>query len=75
MPYRDITELPPRVRNLLPKHGQKIFLKAFNHAWERYAASGKRHPGRSLEETANRVAWAAVKRSYVKVGDRWMRRG
>jgi cation transport regulator len=75
MPYRDTADLPPRIRDHLPEHVQEIFLEAFNRAWEQYAAAGKRHPGSSLEETANRVAWAAVKRSYVKIGERWLRRG
>ena len=75
MPYASVADLPPRIRDHLPAHAQEIFLEAFNHAWEEYAAPGKRRPGSSLEETANRVAWAAVKRSYVKVDDRWMRRG
>jgi hypothetical protein len=26
------------------------------------------------EEAARRIAWAAVKRSYVKIGDRWVAR-
>jgi cation transport regulator len=75
MPYASVADLPPRIRDHLPLHAQEIFLEAFNHAWEEYASPAKRRPGTSREETANRVAWAAVKRSYVKVGDRWMRRG
>lgn len=74
MPYRTIHDLPPRVRNHLPRHAQEIFLAAFNHAYDEYGSPLNRRPGASLEETANRVAWAAVKRSYVKVGDRWLRR-
>ena len=49
---------------------QEIFLQAFNHAWEEYASSSTRYAGSSREETAMRVAWAAVKRKYVKTGDR-----
>jgi cation transport regulator len=74
MPYRSIADLPPRIREHLPPHAQEIFLEAFNHAWEEYASPAKRYAGSSLEETAMRVAWAAVKRSYVKSGDRWLRR-
>ena len=57
-----IADLPPRIREHLPLHAQEIFLEAFNHAWEEYASPAKRYAGSSLEETANRVAWAAVKR-------------
>lgn len=74
MPYRSIDELPPSVRTHLPEHAQEIFLEAFNHAWQEYAEPWRRRPGTSLEETAHRVAWAAVKRHYVKLGDRWLPR-
>lgn len=74
MPYRTIDDLPPRVRDHLPTHGQEIFLKAFNSAHEEYADPHQRRDGASLEETANRVAWAAVKHVYVKVGERWIPR-
>ena len=70
MPYRSIADLPPRIREHLPLHAQEIFLEAFNHAWEEYASPAKRYAGSSLEETANRVAWAAVKRRYIRAGDR-----
>jgi cation transport regulator len=71
MPYRSIADLPPTIREYLPPHAQEIFLEAFNHAWEEYASPSKRSSGSSLEETAMRVAWAAVKRRYVKDGNRW----
>jgi cation transport regulator len=61
-----IADLPPGIREYLPPHAQEIFVEAFNHAWEEYASPKKRYAGSSQEETATRVAWAAVKRSYVK---------
>ena len=66
MPYRTIADLPPGIREHLPPHAREIFLQAFNHARQEYAAPSKRYAGSSLEETAMRVAWAAVKRHYVK---------
>jgi cation transport regulator len=63
VPYASVAELPPQAR--------EIFLQAFNHAWEEYASPSTRYAGSSREETAMRVAWAAVKRKYVKTGDRW----
>jgi cation transport regulator len=71
MPYRSIADLPPGIHEHLPLYAQEIFLEAFNHAWEQYASPARRYAGSSPEETAMRVAWAAVKRSYVKIGDRW----
>jgi cation transport regulator len=37
-------------------------------SWRQYAASPRQ------EQTAHRVAWAAVKKRYVKVGDAWVER-
>ena len=66
MPYEVNADLPERVRHHLPAHAQTIYREAFNHAWETY-----RHDPRQ-EEIAHRVAWAAVKKSYVKAGDKWV---
>ena len=66
MPYHENSELPPAVQNHLPPRAQDIYREAFNNAWQQYARSA-RH-----EEIAHRVAWAAVKRRYRKLGDRWV---
>ncbi|MFO1146837.1 MAG: ChaB family protein [Alsobacter sp.] len=65
MPYRHVDDLPPAVRDHLPPHAQAIFLAAFNSAWEAHAGEP------DVEEIAFRIAWAAVKRTFRKVGDRW----
>ncbi|MDE2376943.1 ChaB family protein [Bradyrhizobium sp.] len=65
MPYRSNVDLPASVRNRLPDHAQDIYREAFNHAFAAHAGDPRQ------EEIAHRVAWAAVKRSYVKLGDRW----
>jgi cation transport regulator len=62
------------VRNALPREAQTIYRKAFNSAWEEYAVRRKRRGDASREETAHRVAWAAVKGSYEKRGDRWVKK-
>ena len=56
MPYENIDDLPDSVKNHLPNHAAEIFLAAFNNANQEYGE----------EETAFRVAWAAVKRDYEK---------
>jgi cation transport regulator len=66
MPYLSNDDLPASIRVRLPPHAQDIYREAFNHAWQQYGGG---------EATAHRVAWAAVKRQYVKNGDRWVRRG
>jgi cation transport regulator len=45
---------------------QDIYREAFNHAWGSYSGDVRR------EEIAHRVAWAAVKRKYEKVGKNWV---
>jgi cation transport regulator len=66
MPYQTINELPESVRTNLPRHAQEIYLEAFNNAWEQYADPEKRRGSESREETAHKVAWAAVKQKYEK---------
>lgn len=59
MPYRTNTELPLRLRKVLPRHAQDIYRAAFNDAYAHY--------GREREDIAHRVAWAAVKHRYVQL--------
>jgi len=68
MPYSSNIDLPPAVQAHLPEHAQDIYRQAFNHAWDEYAGDPRR------EEIAHRVAWAAVKRVYVKAGADWVPR-
>lgn len=66
MPYQTISELPENVREHLPKHACEIYMKAFNSAWEQYDQPEERRGDASREETAHKVAWAAVKKVYQK---------
>jgi cation transport regulator len=66
MPYTSNTELPDGVRQHLPGPAQTIYREAFNHAWVTYAGDPRQ------EEIAHRVAWAAVKRKYQKIGKDWV---
>ncbi len=68
MPYRINEDLPASVRNHLPAHAQDIYREAFNHAYAAHAGEGDR------EQRAHMIAWAAVKRSYVKDGAVWVRK-
>ena len=67
MPYASNSDLPPAVRRHLPEHAQDIFRAAFNHAYAAHAGETRQ------EEAAFRIAWAAVKHSYTKAGDDWVR--
>jgi cation transport regulator ChaB len=57
------SELPSTLRRS-PKKAQRTFAKAHDSAAEEYGD----------EKRANQVAWAAVKHSFEKVGDRWARK-
>jgi cation transport regulator len=74
MPYDEISDLPDRVKENLPRHAQEIYLEAYNSAWEEYADPEKRRDDTSREETAHKVAWSAVKRKYEKKDDKWVRK-
>jgi len=70
MPYQFDPVLPLPVRAHLLEGAQDIYRAAFNNALERSYSGDPRQ-----EEIAhNRVAWAAVKRRYVKRGEIWVRR-
>jgi cation transport regulator len=66
MPYRTNIDLPASVCDHLPPHAQDVYRAAFNHAFAAPADDLRQ------EEIAHRTAWAAVKWSYVKNGDRWV---
>lgn len=72
MPYNSTGDLPDQVKDNLPKHAQEIYKSAFNSAWDEYKDPEDRRGDASREETAHRVAWAAVKQKYEKQGDRWV---
>lgn len=65
-PYKTTADLPESVRDALPAHAQDIYRAAYDSAWEEYANLAKRRGDESREETAHRVAWAAVKARYAK---------
>jgi len=68
MPYASVDDLPPTVRLHLPDHAQEIYLAAFNNAWTEYASLGID----KQEEIARKVAWAAVKKRYLKNDNFWV---
>lgn len=68
MPYARNSDLPETIRRHLPPHAQDIYRAAFNRAFAAHEGDPRQ------EEAAHRIAWAAVKRRYVKVGDSWIAR-
>lgn len=66
MPDATNADLPERVRRVLPEHAQDIYRETLNSALEEYRDPAKRRGHESLEEVANKVAWAAVEKKYAK---------
>jgi cation transport regulator len=74
MPYKNNSELPERVRENLPEHGQDIYREAFNNAWQEYKDPSERRGNESREEVSHKVAWSAVEKVYHKNSDgRWVK--
>ncbi len=71
MPYKNLSDLPDSVTDNLPKGAQEIYMEAYNSAHEDYKDPEKRRGKASLEETAAKVAWAAVKKKYEKSEGKW----
>jgi cation transport regulator len=69
MPYATNDDLPASVREHLPEHAQDIFRAAFNAAHQSHADDPEG------ETIAFRIAWAAVKKRYRKVGTHWVPKG
>ena len=58
MPYKTKSDLPESVKHVLPSHAQ-----------DQYKDKEDRRDDASREETAHKVAWAAVKHEYAKGDD------
>lgn len=72
MSYNSTSELPEGVQHVLPQHARDIYKEAFNSAYDEYKNAKGREGGADREETAHKVAWAAVKKSYQKgADDKW----
>jgi cation transport regulator len=69
MPYKNESELPDSVKNVLPQHAQEIYKEAFNSAYEQYADPSERRDDADREEVSHRVAWSAVKKAGYEKGD------
>jgi cation transport regulator len=68
MPYQANSDLPISVHSHLPPHAHDIYREAFNHAYAAHADDPRQN------EAAHRIACAAVKRTYVKMGGSWVAR-
>lgn len=62
-PYKNIKDLPKSVK-VLPKEGQKLWLKTFNAVLKKY----------NDENKARKIAWFTVEKKFKKVKDKWVRK-
>lgn len=74
MPYQSVSSLPKSVKDNLPAHAQEIYKEAFNSAYKEYKDPKDRRGDASREETAHKVAWSAVEKSYKKKDDKWVKK-
>ena len=63
LPYRTISELPSQFK-ALPTNAKRIAMNVINSVLK----------GGGSEESAFRQAWGAIKKSYHKVGDNWIKK-
>jgi cation transport regulator len=69
MRYLSNDDLPAAVRDTLPSDAQDLYRTAFNKAYDNRADD-------PIEEAdAHNMAWAAVEKSFVKEGGKWISRG
>ena len=59
MPYTEVTELPENLREILPVGAQRVFIEAFDSAWDKWWE----------EDRCFAYAWGAVKRAGYRKGD------
>lgn len=72
MPYKNLSDLPERVKNVLPKHAQEIYQTVFNRVWTQFQGAEKTEDNLKKEESAHKIAWAAVKKKYKKIDGKWV---
>lgn len=75
MPYQNNAELPGSVTKHLPEHAQDIYRSAFNATWDEYKSPNKRDTEETREQVSHKVAWAAVKKKYIKHNSQWVEKG
>lgn len=68
MLYRTNSELPAPVRRHLPRTAQDVYRFAYNTAYAARLGDPQR------EKSARRIAWNAVKHTFVKIGATWIDR-
>lgn len=72
MPYSRIEELPPGIKDNLPKDAQRVWMRVFNET----ISSCQKKQGTNCEKTARIAAWVAVENGWKKNKEgKWIRKG
>ena len=75
VPYEKRGELPEPIKEHLPIGAQNIYKETFNNAWAGFVDPARLKYGGDRESASHRVAWFAVKKSYVKNRQgKWVRK-
>jgi cation transport regulator len=64
MKYENISDLPGTIRDILPEDAQKLYLDAYNRAWDQY--DEKTAIGQSRETRAHQQGWLAIRHEFVR---------
>ena len=62
MPWKNITDLPPEIRENLPEEAHKLFLGSFNGAYDGTC----KDKGDQREACAISIAWGTVKKQFKR---------
>lgn len=63
-PYKNVQDLPDAVRNNMPISLQRVFLRVFNQAYNKY----------KNDTRAFRIAWGVLKKIAIKKNGKWIRK-
>ena len=74
MPYFSDEDLPPGVKNNLPKKAREIYRKSFNHTWDSHRDPSSLGNNETRVALSAKIAWAAVKQEYSKKGKKWLKK-
>jgi cation transport regulator len=72
MPYNRLEELPTNITDPLPKAAQRLWMRAFNAAYQTCMKTGKKNV-KDCEDVGRIAGWVNVKTKYKKgPNDTWV---
>ena len=75
MSFNETYDLPDHVKNVLPLYGQQLYYVAFIRACEECQHGLDKNDKLTMEESAHKAAWEAVKNEYeINENGDWVKR-